>query len=307
MDLGRDGLLTLTAVLDAGTFEAAADLLHVTPSAVSQRIKAMETAVGRVLVRRTKPITATRDGEVLLRLARQWELLAAEADVELTGAAPTADTGTALADLPRVTLPIAVNADSLATWLMPPLARFHREHPVAVEVLRDDEALNAQLLKTGDVMGAITSDPVPVRGTTVRALGAMRYLPVATPEFLHTWMPEGPTAAALARAPMVVFDRNDRVQQSVLERLTSPTPTPPTVYIPASAEYHRAVEAGIGWGAVPLAQAGDALAAGEVIRFTEMTVDVPLYWQYWTLGSALLSALTDLIVEATDRALVHLP
>ena len=85
MDLGSDALRTLSAVLDAGTFDAAAEQLHITPSAVSQRIKALEVSVGRILVRRTKPITATRDGEVLARMAKQWNLLALEAQLELTG------------------------------------------------------------------------------------------------------------------------------------------------------------------------------------------------------------------------------
>ena len=107
MDVSQDGLQTLATVLRAGTFEAAAAELHVTPSAISQRIKAMEHSIGRVLVQRTKPVRATRDGEVLLRLAEQWELLATEARLELTGV--TSDG--AHDDQPLVHLPIAANAD----------------------------------------------------------------------------------------------------------------------------------------------------------------------------------------------------
>ena len=45
---------TLSTVVKEGTFDAAARTLHVTPSAVSQRIKALEQRVGRVLVVRSK-------------------------------------------------------------------------------------------------------------------------------------------------------------------------------------------------------------------------------------------------------------
>jgi LysR family transcriptional regulator (chromosome initiation inhibitor) len=83
MNLDRDHLATLRAVVDAGTFDAAATALSVTPSAVSQRIKALEQQLGRVLVERSKPVRATESGEVLLRLAREIALLEADAAAAL--------------------------------------------------------------------------------------------------------------------------------------------------------------------------------------------------------------------------------
>src|SRR5438309_8331653 len=64
-------LEALLAVVAEGTFDAAAHALHVTPSAISQRIRALETRVGRVLLRRSKPVTATPAGASLLQAARQ--------------------------------------------------------------------------------------------------------------------------------------------------------------------------------------------------------------------------------------------
>ncbi|NDK88594.1 LysR family transcriptional regulator ArgP [Gordonia desulfuricans] len=294
MEIGQDALQTLSAVLREGTFEAAATVLHITPSAVSQRIKALERSVGRVLVRRTKPVRATRDGEVLVRLAEQWELLVTEAGQELAGSAD----GPPGTDRPLVHLPIAANADSLATWLLPALADFHRNHAAAVEVRRDDESRNSEYLRTGEVLGALTSIPDRIRGCRVQPLGSMRYLPVATPDFLATWMPDGPTDAALARAPMMLFDRSDQLQRDVLRILTDTPGDPPGVYIPGSVEYHRAIELGMGWGAAPTVQIAGALADGRLVRFTDRHVDVPLYWQYWTVSSPLLTALTDYIADA---------
>ncbi|MCH5641166.1 MULTISPECIES: LysR family transcriptional regulator ArgP [unclassified Gordonia (in: high G+C Gram-positive bacteria)] len=305
MDISIDGLRTLRAVLEHGTFEAAATELHVTPSAVSQRIKAMEVAVGRVLVQRTKPAIATDDGEVLIRLAKQWELLTAEAGVELIGDTPDSER-------PRpIHIPIGGNSDSLATWLLPALARIHREHPVVVEVLRDDESRNSEFLRSGKALAAITSDPIAIRGCTVIPLGVMRYVPVATPEFLRKWMPDGPTSDTLSRAPMVSYDRNDHIQRTVLRAYSSQASEPPTIYIPASVEYHRAVEMGMGWGVVPHAQIADALDAGRVVRFLDPDNpdpdhDVPLYWQYWKLSSPLLDAVTAGIVAAARAELLPL-
>ncbi len=312
MELNQDNLVTLATVLREGTFDAAAAVLHITPSAVSQRIKALETSTGRILLRRTKPVTATADGEVLARLAKQWDLLTAEAGIELRGTPD--DDETPLTDRPRIHLPIAANADSLATWLLPVLADFHRSHPVAVEVLRDDESRNSALLRSGDVLGAITSAPDAIRGTTVIPLGLMRYIPCATREFIDDWFPDGLTVDALRRAPVLNFDHDDHLQQRALAAFasrattsSSTRPDPPVVYIPASTEFARAVELGIGWGVLPQAHAAPALDAGRVVELPGPPVDVALYWQSWKIGSPLLGALTDLMTIATRTQLHAIP
>jgi LysR family transcriptional regulator (chromosome initiation inhibitor) len=82
-----DQLRALAAVVDHETFDAAAGELRLTPSAVSQRIKALERSVGSVLVRRLKPVRPTPAGEQLLRSARQLLLLADEAILALRGPA----------------------------------------------------------------------------------------------------------------------------------------------------------------------------------------------------------------------------
>src|ERR1700712_1036963 len=100
-----DHLDTLLAAVDTGSFEGAARTLSITPSAVSQRMKAMEQLAGRVLLQRSAPIRPTAAGETVLRLARQMQLLGDEAERMLDGTAG----GTTVP-----TLPLAVNADSLA-------------------------------------------------------------------------------------------------------------------------------------------------------------------------------------------------
>lgn len=72
-------LRTLVVAVQLGTFEAAARALHVTPSAVSQRIKSLETRVGRVLLHRVKPLEPTDAVHVLVLMATQTELLEREA------------------------------------------------------------------------------------------------------------------------------------------------------------------------------------------------------------------------------------
>ncbi|EGD53802.1 LysR family transcriptional regulator ArgP [Gordonia neofelifaecis] len=302
MELSAEGLITLTAVLREGTFEAAAASLHVTPSAVSQRIKSLEQSVGRVLVRRTKPVTPTSDGEVLARLGEQWDVLVAEARGELIGAAPEFDGDPR--HLPRVELSIACNADSLATWFLPVLAQLHRDHAVALDVNRDDESVTAAMLRAGDVIGAVTSDPIGVRGCATIELGSLRYRPVASQDFIDHWLPSGVRARDMGYAPMVMFDSNDHLQIKMMKQLVAEPISPPVHYIPAAAEYRRAIVAGIGWGAVPEVDLDDEYLGRDLVPLSSKPLDVPLFWQYWKLRSPAVTALTEIIVDHARRSLV---
>jgi len=302
MDVSAESLVTLTAVLREGTFEAAAASLHVTPSAVSQRIKALEHSVGRILVRRVKPVTATPDGEVLARLGEQWSLLVAEAQGELTGISHDEDLDPRR--LPRVDLKVACNADSLATWFLPVIAEFHAAHPVNVDLHRDDESVTTAMLRSGDVVGAVTSEPTVVRGCETTELGSLRYFPVATQAFIDHWLPHGVRARDLRYAPMVMFDHNDHLQLKALNRLVAEPISPPVTYVPAAAEYRRAIQAGIGWGAVPEVELNDPRTGADLVPLARRPIDIPLYWQYWRLRSPLVTALTEIVVAHARADLV---
>src|SRR5439155_4032659 len=172
-DLPFDQVRTLLAVVDEGTFDAAAAALHVTPSAVSQRVKTLEQRTGRVLLTRTKPVRPTESGQVVVRFARQLAALEQDAQRDL---GIGVGSGSAR-------LSIAVNADSLATWFLPALTRVPQSPPVCFELHREDETHTAALLREGQVMAAVTSSAEPVAGCLVRPLGLARYLPVASPRF----------------------------------------------------------------------------------------------------------------------------
>ncbi len=264
-------LRALAAVVDHGTLESAATALHVTPSAVSQRLKALERAVGAVLLQRSRPVTPTAAGRPVLRLARQLEVLARDADVSLaTGAGP-----------PQVRL--AVNADSLATWTLAALA------PVAGRVqlafLREDEGHTTDLLRDGTAMAAITSQRAAVQGCTVEPLGAMRYRPIAAGPFVERWFARGVTPSALAVAPMVAFDARDRLQSDRLVAAGVGAGAPPVHTVPASTQFSEAIRLGYGWGMLPDLEhrtwEGVDLSAVPGSALTPH--DVQLYWQQWSL------------------------
>jgi LysR family transcriptional regulator (chromosome initiation inhibitor) len=260
---------------------------------VSQRIKALEEQLGRVVLVRSKPVRATEDGMAIVRLARQAALLEHDTLAAL-GADPAQGT--------RTTVPLAVNADSLGTWFLEPLARLGRRHPVVFDLHRDDQDFTARLLESGTVMGAVTSRATPVAGCRVSALGAMRYEAVATPAYVRCWLPDGPTVQALGGAPVVDFDRRDDLQNEWLTA-RGVGAQPPRHYVPASNDFATAVRLGLGWALLPTFQSHEPLARGELVPLGGPPVDVPLYWQQWNLRSALLDAIAEEIVAEGRRVL----
>ena len=290
MDFDLAQLRALNATVAEGSFEAAARELHVTPSAVSQRIKALESAVGAVLVQRIKPVRVTESGQAVLRLARQIEILAADAQLEL---GDSSDGGR------PASIPVAVNADSLATWMLPALAALPAGPAFDIHV--DDQEHTAALLRSGTVMAAVTATARPIQGCTSTLLGTMRYRPRCSPAFADRWFADGPTPAALGLAPVIVFDRKDDLQDAYLRRAGRPVPDPPRHYVPSSADFVRAVELGLGWGNVPDLQDGAGLVVFDPAPAA--VVDVPLYWQQWQLQSPTLDRVAAAVRDAAAATL----
>lgn len=285
-----DQLAALVAIADHGTFEAAARHLHVTPSAVSQRMRALESAAGQVLVRRGTPCRPTPAGEALMRLARQTELLYDEAREALGEGGGR-----------RVELPVAVNADSLATWFRGAVGAVATWDDAVLRLHVEDQGFSADLLRRGEVLAAVTSDPAAVQGCSVERLGSMRYRPAATPAFAEAW--RRGRSHDWAAAPVVVFNDKDRLQHDVLAA-RGIDHLPVVHRVPTSADFHEAVRLGLGWGMIPGPQLDPDVAAGRLVPLAGGGhVDVPLFWQRWRLDSPTLDRLSDVVRRAARPVL----
>ncbi|MET0896423.1 MAG: LysR family transcriptional regulator ArgP [Mycobacterium sp.] len=282
--LGADQLAALAAVVEFGSFDAAAENLHVTPSAVSQRIKALEQRVGQVLVIREKPCQATAAGIPLLRLAAQTALLETEALAETAGGS-----------VQHTRAAIAVNADSMSTWFTAVLGRLPR---VLLDLRIEDQDHSAQLLREGAVMGAVTTERTPVPGCRVQPLGVMRYLPVASPRFVREHLPDGFTAGAVAQAPSLAWNHADALQDMLVRKAFRRVIGRPVHYVPTAEGFGAAVHAALGWGMYPEQLAAPALADGSFVRIADIHLDVPLYWQCWKLDSATVAEITAAVRAA---------
>ncbi|KNY06140.1 LysR family transcriptional regulator ArgP [Microbacterium sp. GCS4] len=279
---------TVAAVADEGTLDAASRVLRITPSAVSQRLKALEQQLGRVLVVRSKPARLTEAGEAVVRLARQIALLEHDA---LGGLGLDGET-------PRPRIPLAVNADSMATWFLAPLARLSVAHGIDVDLHRDDQNFTARLLESGTVMAAVTSEATPVAGCSVSPLGVLEYRAMAEAGYAERWFAGGVTPEALALAPFVDFDRRDTLQHEWLATRGIAAQGIPRHYVPASHDYALAVRLGLGWGMVPRLQDD-----GDLVDLGGPPLRVALFWQQWNLRSELLDAIAAEVADEARRVL----
>jgi len=284
-------LAAFAAVIEYGSFDAAAARLHVTPSAISQRIKALEQRVGQVVVVREKPCYATAAGVPLLRLAAQTALLEAEALADMAGG-----------DGSSSRIALAVNADSMATWFT---GVFDTLGSVLFDIRIEDQDHSARLLREGVVMGAVTTERTPVPGCRVRALGVMRYAAVAAPSYIARHLPDGFTAHAVATAPSLAWNRDDALQDMLVRKVFRRDIARPQHFVPTAEGFASAVRAGLGWGMFPETNlTAPSLADGSFVRVVDAHLDVPLFWQCWKLDSPLVDAITDAVQSAAAKVMV---
>ena len=231
--LDYPALRAVATVVQTGSFERAAKALNVTPSAVSQRVKLLEERLGVVVIERGVPCTATERGEWLCRHMEHVGMLETELMANLPGlVGPSEPT-------PRVTLNIATNSDSLATWFLPAVAAFTRASDYLLKVAVDDEDHTVEWLQRGRVLAAVTSIAKPVQGCRAirsgrAALPCHRKPGLCPTPFLHRRHARSPSARAGDHlqpegSPSARVDPADARRE---HRLSDPL-------APIDAEFHR--------------------------------------------------------------------
>ncbi len=286
-------LAALAAVHRRGAFDLAAADLNVTPSAISQRIKALEESIGSLLIRRGTPCRATEAGLRLVRHHDEVVLLERTLAQELgLASGPTS-------------LRIAVNADSLATWVIPALAA---TRGFLYDLVIDDQDVSQDWLRRGEVVAAITSHPGLLQGCDTLALGALRYHATASPGYVARWFADGFEVEALTQAPTLTFSEKDRLQIQWARARGLRRPVLPTHRIASSQAFVDACVAGLAWGMNPEPLVAQHLAAGSLVELQPGTpLDVALYWQFTRLAAPALQPVTQAVRHAAATLLVPPP
>lgn len=290
-------LEALAAVIESGSFGAAAKSLSVTLAAVSLRIKSLEAALGQRLLVRGKQVRATPAGQALLGHVKQLRLMEADLMAGLPGA------GTDTARLQ--TLSVAVNADSLTSWFLPGVAPALQQHGLLLDVVVDDQDHTHDALKSGDVIGCVTTLAQAMRGCVAEPLGTMRYRCVAAPALVAEWSNQLPHR--MLRSPAVIFNRKDSLQDAWLaQHFNLQGALYPRHFVPAVDAFELALELGMGWGMVPelLLRARNGRAPLQEV-VPGQPVDVVLYWQHWAREPLAAERLTQAIKRAAQMYLLQ--
>ncbi len=267
-------------VILEGGFEKAANKLHLTQSAISQRVRLLEDTYGHVLLKRSTPPEATKAGLPLLAHYRQVKQL--EEDFLLSAKRTT---GSQFASIS-----IGVNADTLATWFMSSIEELLRDNNIVLDIHVDDQERTHELMKDGKVWGCLTTRKRALQGCTSEFLGTVRYGIFATEEFQKKWFGNGLTLASLERAPMARYNRKDDLNSRMFSLLLNKQPKEPaTFFIPSTEIYGLFVTKGFCYGIIPDQQSKPLENEGKIINLSpQHSVDVDLYWHSWNLKSEII-------------------
>lgn len=287
-------LTALAHVLRLGSFDAAAEALSVTPSAISQRIKALEDQMGTVLVLRGQPCTATDAGRALAAHFDKVSRLEHELDSAL---------GESGGPAARPDIRIAINSDTLDTWFpfaLSPLKDY------SFQLFVEDQDHSAELLRRGEVAAAVSANSDPIQGCDTHALGALRYLATASPDFVQTWFSEGVTAKSLAKAPVLQFNEKDKLQARWAAREIGRSVTMPTQRLPSTRGFLTACLHGMAWGMNPEGMVRRPINRGRLVELPGNAVfDTPLYWHVSRIGAKTLAPLTKSVLETAASSLIQ--
>ncbi len=290
----------LAAIVEEGGFERAAQRLHVTQSAVSQRLRALEAQVGSVLIVRSRPLKPTSSGQLLLKHTKQMRLLRADLERDLQELAPSAQGG----GREEERIAIAVNADSIATWALPALSPLAHER-LPLEIITDDQDFTQEWLRSGQVLGCVTSMKQALRGCRMVRLGSMRYVAVASADFFERSLPRGFTQHTFRDVPFVSFNRkDDMAAEFVALAFGLKSVSLQQFFVPSTEGQMRAVEAGWAAAVLPELLVKEALAEGRLVNLAPASVlMIELYWHCWNLESAVLDALTLALTDCAAQTL----
>lgn len=288
----------VAVVVREGSFERAARVLNVTPSAISQRVKLLEERLGGVLIIRGQPCAATEMGKLICRHVEQVGMLEHELHGKLPRLTPEGD------DVAQPTIRIAVNADSLGTWFIKAMAEFLETDRVLFDVAIDDQEHTQEWLRSGEVAAAVTSDVRPIQGCNSTPLGKIKYCAVASAGFMKRYFPDGVSAAALATAPSLRFSPKDQLQAQWIRSICRRDIDIPTHWLPSTQAFIDASIAGVGWGMNPRSLLAPHLRNGSLVELVPgRQLAVPLFWQHSRLQMPMLERLTKAVVAASRAAL----
>lgn len=286
--LDYKGIEALHTVLEEQSFEEAAKKLFITQSAVSQRIKGLESYYGEPVLVRQLPYRPTKLGKQLLGHFKQLCLL--EEDLKKQLGEKNI--------LPHLT--IAINRDSLETWFQEIIEEKGLFENLILEVIAEDQELTLEHLKNGTASACLSTSEKEVVGGNVSFLGDMEYILAASPTFVKKYFSKGTPKQCFSAAPAIKFDQNDKLHERFLEKCFGFNGSHLNYYtIPSVRGFKKFALMGYGYGLIPRMDIMQELKKKQLVQiYPEKTWKMPLYWHYWSVQSKFYQKFNDDMIHA---------
>ena len=279
MDIDGELARTVVAVAESGTLDAAAARLHITPSAVSQRLKALETQLGRPVLHRTRPVELTSAGDAVCGSPGS-SICSPPTCGPSSLLTPDRRAGAGHHRRQRRLLAHLGVAHRSPHWPSGPPSR----------CCARTRRTRCRCCVAAPRAGAVTGDAEPCRGASVEPLGVMRYLAVCAPRLrpavVRRWRDGGRARHRAGRWRSIA-----RTGCSASACAGSPGRRGPANALrPGVGGVCRGDRARDGLGHAPArsSAASRSVPASWCGWATEGSVDVALYWQQWRRDPALL-------------------
>lgn len=289
-------LHALYEIIQEQSFEKAANKLHISQSAISQRIKQLEQFVSKPVLIRSQPIELTEVGENLLAHYQKVQLL--EHDLKSSLTSEQED---------YVAISIAINADSLASWFIPALSHLMKNEKFTLDLQVTNETRTQMLLQEGKVSAALSSMGKSVSGCRVQELGKIDYIFCASPSFIARYFKNGVNQTSLKHAPGVLFDQQDSMHTDFIEaNYQVKRHQYPCHRVRSSEAFVTMALEGVACCLLPHTQANQYLNSGELVELApEYRIQQTLYWHSWVLEQGLHKQLTNTILTYCQKAFIQ--
>lgn len=288
------GLEALFTVIKTSSFQAAAEKICISQSAISQRIKGLESLYGQPLLVRTQPYVATTFAETLLAHYQRVKLLESELENELENDKLS---------LPK--LSIALSRDSLETWFMTLLQDPSFLQGVNINIITDDQETTLSYLKKGLVLASITASEKSIPGCESIYVGDFEYVLACTPDFKAHHFKKNNAEQNLLSAPTLIFDHQDDLLQRYL-KLYFDTDEKVVNFdtIPSVRGFKQFTLSGRGYSLIPKIDILNELKSGSLVQpYPSKVWRMPVYLHYWQIQTPTVKQFYNYIVKNVTELL----
>jgi LysR family transcriptional regulator (chromosome initiation inhibitor) len=297
MFLNYYSLEALEAVVREKSFSLAAEALHITQSAVSQRIKELERLVEQPLIVRSPEIRPTKAGLEALAHFKKVSML--EDELKSSWLSKRRPMG------PQ-TISIALNTESLSTWFIDAVSAVVSKGDIVLELLIDDQERTIKMLQSGRVWGCVTSVARPPFGCASTLLGKMVYRCAATPAFKGRYFAGGIDARSLLAAPAAIYGDEDYMHDNFLRKLFKryKDGRPTAHHIPSPEGLVDFALKGMAFALLPEFSIKEHLKSGRLVDLIPgKPLRLPLYWQTQELQTKLTREFSEIIIKKSRAVL----